>query len=148
MTAVVTELVIDVLGTPCAQGSKKAFVRGGRAVLVEASPHLPKWRAAIVAATQARMRLQSWVTLDGPIGLLVDFYMPRPASVKPSQRHRPTVPPDGDKLLRAVADALTIAGAWVDDSRVVDWHAREFYARATCGARITITPLGDQGALL
>jgi Holliday junction resolvase RusA-like endonuclease len=132
-------LVIDVEGVPAPQGSKIGrALPNGRVTMREANKALPAWRAQVIACTQARMRLTGWTTLDGPIGLRVNFYMPRPASVK---RDRPTVPPDGDKMLRAVADSLKLAGAIVDDSRIVSWHAEEFYAQTISGARIVIWPI-------
>jgi Holliday junction resolvase RusA-like endonuclease len=129
-------LTIDVCGIPAPQGSKIGrALPGGGVSLREANKALPAWRAAVIAATQARMRLTGWTKLDGPIGLRVDFYMPRPASVT---RERPTVPPDGDKMLRAVADSLKLAAAIVDDSRIVSWHAEEWYAKTITGARIVV----------
>ena len=46
---------------------------------------------------------------------------------------------DGDKLLRATADALT-GILFVDDGRVTDWIARKRYATAEepCGAWIEV----------
>jgi Holliday junction resolvase RusA-like endonuclease len=80
----------------------------------------------------------------------VDFFLPRPATVKLSKRALPIVPPDVDKLARALLDGLgqglngkvgdgVIYG---DDSQVVELLARKFYAddRAP-GADIRISPL-------
>jgi Holliday junction resolvase RusA-like endonuclease len=66
----------------------------------------------------------------------VDFFLPRPATVKLSKRALPIVPPDVDKLARALLDGLgqglngkvgdgVIYG---DDSQVVELLARKFYA--------------------
>jgi crossover junction endodeoxyribonuclease RusA len=70
----------------------------------------------------------------------VTFTFARPAAhfgtgrnahlLKPSAPARP-VPKgkdDGDKLQRAVMDALTDAGMWADDSQVVEWHGSKLYA--------------------
>lgn len=54
------------------------------------------------------------------------FYLVRPKSV-PLSRVYPSVKPDGDKLERAVFDALTIARVWRDDGRCVDGHWRKRY---------------------
>ena len=80
----------------------------------------------------------------------MDFFLPRPATVKLSKRALPIVPPDVDKLARALLDGLgqglngkvgdgVIYG---DDSQVVELLARKFYAddRAP-GADIRISPL-------
>ena len=66
----------------------------------------------------------------------MDFFLPRPATVKLSKRALPIVPPDVDKLARALLDGLgqglngkvgdgVIYG---DDSQVVELLARKFYA--------------------
>lgn len=133
-------LTIDVEGVPIPQGSKKAYIRGKRVVLVEANPELPAWRKTVIARTQARMTVTGWTKLDGMIRLSVDFFMPRPKTISVEERPRPTVPPDGDKLLRAIADSLKLAGAIVDDSRIVSWHADEWYSTTgRCGARIVVS---------
>jgi Holliday junction resolvase RusA-like endonuclease len=49
--------------------------------------------------------------------------MLKPRTVK---REHPTVPPDLDKLIRAVLDGLT-AIAYVDDSQVVEIYAKKIY---------------------
>lgn len=80
----------------------------------------------------------------------MDFFLPRPATVKLSKRALPIVPPDVDKLARALLDGLgqglngkvgdgVIYG---DDSQVVELLARKFYAddRAP-GADIRISAL-------
>ena len=73
----------------------------------------------------------------------ITFFMPRPKTVK---RHMPTVTPDVDKLCRAVLDALTDAGVWVDDSQVVDLGATKIYASGIhVGAHITVEGLAHEG---
>ena len=42
--------LLSVTGRPAPQGSKNAYVIGKRAVMVEASKHLPAWRTAVVGA--------------------------------------------------------------------------------------------------
>lgn len=133
-------LVIDVDGTPVQQGSMIPVTRGGRTVLVpDNSAALKKWREHVVDVAQARMRVEGWETLDGPIAVTIDFYLERPAS-EPN-RARPHVRPDIDKLARAVLDSLTMAGVYVDDSRVVDLHPRKHYAHQVVGARIVVAAL-------
>ena len=41
---------------------------------------------------------------------------------------RPTGTPDGDKLERAILDALKWGGAYEDDAQVTDMHWRKRYA--------------------
>jgi Holliday junction resolvase RusA-like endonuclease len=52
------------------------------------------------------------------------FFMPRPRTVK---RELPTVPPDLDKLIRAINDSATDAGIFDDDSQVVEVVAYKVY---------------------
>lgn len=111
-------------GTPVPQGSKNAYVRGGRAVLVDANARLKPWRAAVRAAAEAAIAEGGWETLDEPCRVHLGFTVPRP------KRHRwgvPAVKPDLDKLTRAVFDALTDAGVWKDDSRVVSMEVAKKY---------------------
>jgi Holliday junction resolvase RusA-like endonuclease len=80
----------------------------------------------------------------------IDFYLPRPPSIKQSKRNFPIVPPDLDKLARGVNDGLNQGPngkanngrLWGDDSQVVELLARKFYAddRAP-GADIRVIPL-------
>jgi Holliday junction resolvase RusA-like endonuclease len=80
----------------------------------------------------------------------IDFYLPRPPSVKQSKRSTPIVPPDLDKLARAACDGLGQglngkAGdgrLWGDDAQVTELLARKFYADdREPGATIRIYPL-------
>jgi len=50
------------------------------------------------------------------------------------------VRPDLDKLERAIGDALTDAGVWVDDGQVVNSHTQKWYAE-TPGVHITVLEL-------
>ena len=52
-------------------------------------------------------------------------------------------PPDLDKALRASFDAITDAGVWTDDARVVYVLASKSYGDRP-GAEIAITPIGDE----
>lgn len=58
----------------------------------------------------------------------VVFYLERPSSISKRKRPSPIVPPDLDKLCRGVADALSDAGVWGDDSQVVKLIAFKHYA--------------------
>lgn len=111
-------------GTPVPQGSKNAYLRGGRAVLVDANARLKPWRATVRDAAEAAIAEAGWETLDEPCRVYLCFTMPRP------QRPRwdvPAVKPDLDKLTRAAFDALTDAGVWRDDSRVVEMKVVKRY---------------------
>jgi Holliday junction resolvase RusA-like endonuclease len=86
----------------------------------------------------------------GPVRVEVNFYLPRPPSIKANKRALPIVPPDTDKLARAVLDGLGqgINGKsgdgrlWADDSLVVELIANKFYAdEREPGADVRITLL-------
>ena len=55
------------------------------------------------------------------------FFIPRPKSVSPQKRPRPTAKPDIDKIARAVLDALT-GTLYNDDAQVVALYVEKWYA--------------------
>lgn len=118
-------------GEPVPQGSKNAYVRAGRAVLVDTNPRLKPWRATVCAAAEAAIADEGWETLDEPCHVYLEFTMPRP---KRPRWWVPAVKPDLDKLTRAVFDALTDAGVWRDDSRVVSMEVTKWYEDDAEGA--------------
>lgn len=127
-------------GTPAPQGSKNAYVRGGRAVLVDANARLKPWRAQVREAAEEAMEDAGWKTLDEPCRVYLGFTMPKP---KRPRWDVPAVKPDLDKLTRAVFDALTDAGVWRDDSRVVDMRVTKRYedAEAVPGVWVEVQAL-------
>ena len=120
-------VIIRVDGDPQPKGSVTAFVRGNRAVTVQGGSSNKSRKAyaawAHAVASQAGAQYDGPL-LDGPLHLTVTFWLCRPKTVK---RARPHVPPDTDKLARAVLDPLT-GIVWHDDSQVCDLHAQKFYA--------------------
>lgn len=133
------ELFFDVYGIAAPQGSKKHV---GQGRFIETSKKLPAWRKAVKVAASDAMALVDWVTLSGPSELHVIFFLPRPQSVTASRRQLPTVPPDLDKLIRAVQDSCTDAGVWEDDSLVCKVTAYKVYDDTRePGASITIRSL-------
>jgi Holliday junction resolvase RusA-like endonuclease len=109
-------------GIPQPQGSKNAYQRGGKIVLVEANKNLPAWRRLVTEKLEAAN--YSCQPLTGAVSLDVMFFMPRPKTVK---RELPTVPPDLDKLIRSINDSATDAGIIEDDSQVVEIVAYKVY---------------------
>jgi Holliday junction resolvase RusA-like endonuclease len=133
------ELFFEVYGIPAPQGSKKSI---GNNRFVEASKKLPAWRRRVKDAASEACRENSWVPLSGPVELSIVFFLPRPQSVTASKRLLPTVPPDVDKLVRAVADSCSDAGVWEDDSLVCKVTAYKLYDDTRePGAIITIRSL-------
>jgi len=120
---------------PVAQGSKRAFVVGKRAVIVDTNKDkIRDFRATVsdVAAPYVGR-----FPKDTAVFLEATFYLPRPKSVR---RKHPTVAPDSDKLDRALRDALTVAGVWADDAQVVKAHILKEYA-AKPGVHVTLVEL-------
>ncbi len=121
-------ITITVHGTPAPQGSKKGFVVGKRAVLVESSAKVKPWRQAVVHAALAQLP-QGWTALDGPLVVEMIFTLRKPASAPKRRRTFPDRTPDLSKLVRATEDALTDAGVWADDARVVSCRAVKCFPR-------------------
>lgn len=111
-------LTFFVPGNPAPQGSKSHV---GKGVMVESSKALKPWRESIRWAAMHAERIGTTgplVQLSGPVMVVLEFVMKRPAST-PKRRTPPAVKrPDVDKLARAVLDALSSAGTWGDDSQV------------------------------
>ena len=122
-----TRIAFTVAGIPAPKGSARAIKRGGYAVLVASSSDANKraqssWAAAVGWA--AKIAWAGRPPFDGPVGVDVTFYVPRPKSVT---REYPEVKPDADKLLRCTLDALT-GIAYRDDAQVIAPHPTKLYA--------------------
>jgi Holliday junction resolvase RusA-like endonuclease len=121
-----------VPGDPIAQGSKNAYRRGERIVLVESAKRLPAWRYKITSAAQ-EANLTKFETEAVKVTLLFCLLQP-----KSSTRRYPTTKPDLDKLVRAVLDALT-GVAYKDDSQVCQLDVQKVYTYGEPGVYITVT---------
>ena len=115
-------------GQPVPQGSMKVI--NGHVIHTRGSA-LASWRSAIALAARKAGAFPS----RDPITITMTFIIARPKTVK---RLEPTVPPDLDKFVRAVLDALT-AIAYTDDSQVVELYAKKMYG-LTPGVKIQIAP--------
>lgn len=104
----------SVRGIPVPQGSAKAFVVKGRAVVTHANSKTKGWREDVATAAQPHAPKALW---EGAVSVEARFVLPRPASVSQSKRPLPTTKPDLDKLVRAAIDALT-GIVWRDDCQV------------------------------
>src|SRR6266566_321283 len=88
-----------VYGVPVPKGSKRAFVVKGRPILTEsAGGKLKDWARRVEEVVQ-REAAGMPAMLTGPLGVVVDFAMPRPTSV-PKRAIWHAKRPDLDKLLR------------------------------------------------
>lgn len=124
MTSV--EIEFAVPGQPVPQGSKNAYNRNGRIVLVESARGLKRWRKLVTE--EATRASHKWIMPDRntPIHVSLTFFMERPKSVR---RLHPTVKPDLDKTTRACLDAITQSGViWHDDAQVTVLVATKVYA--------------------
>lgn len=131
-------LTIVAYGQPGPQGSKKAFrnQHTGRIQQVESSKKVAPWRDDVKAAAErvvARLAGdQDWAPLDGPLLVRMVFSIVRPAghygtgrnagTLRASAPRWPSSTPDLSKLARSTEDALTAAGVWRDDARVVEYQ--------------------------
>lgn len=114
--------------------NKKRF--GPRTLIIPDSPaKLRKWRRTVRATCMAA----GVKPIPGPIELELEFWIPRPKSVK---RESPIVRgSDLDKLARAILDAID-GVAYDDDAQVVALRATKRYAGSErlAGCRIAIAP--------
>jgi crossover junction endodeoxyribonuclease RusA len=123
---------VFVPGTPRPQGSKQAFRRGSKIVLVESSKGLPAWRQQVID----EITKKEFTQFEDAVIVRIDFHHLKPKTVK---RQFMTVAPDIDKLARAILDALTISKIIKDDSYVIGLICQKFYSDKE-GAFIRIGP--------
>jgi Holliday junction resolvase RusA-like endonuclease len=112
---------IVVYGRPAPQGSKsfKGLTRAGRPILAESSKAVKPWRQCVHAAAVAARDGAS--PMEGPLRVRMIFTVPKPKSAPRRRRTWPDRAPDLSKLARSTEDALTDAGVWEDDARVVEY---------------------------
>ena len=110
---------IEVRGIPKPQGSKSPKGRNaqGHAIVVESCKALPQWRYDVTMMAIEQRQKHGKIT--GPVLMRATFTMPKPTGAPKKKRTYADKKPDLSKLVRAVEDALTAAGVWEDDARVV-----------------------------
>lgn len=139
MTPEDDEFTFVVLGRAAPQGSKDVQIgKNGKPYLVESSKRVHPWRKLIMKAAKGsdgRPR----AAFTGPVEIRIEFEFRR---AKSNTDPFPTVNTigDGDKLTRAVWDALTQAGVIQDDAYCVDWSGSKRYAEED-RAYITVRPV-------
>jgi Holliday junction resolvase RusA-like endonuclease len=115
-------LSITVYGGPAPQGSKRYLgAPGGKGRMIEMSKRVAPWRSAVVDAARTVIDSTGAVPLDGPLAVRMIFTLRKPASAPKRRRTWPDRTPDLSKLARSTEDALTDAGAIVDDARIVEY---------------------------
>lgn len=115
------QLMLIAYGRPAPQGSKRHV--GGGVMVESSSERLKPWREAVKQAALNVLAV-AWLPhpLDGPLAVRMVFTMPKPRSAPKTRRTWPDRTPDLSKLIRATEDALTDAGVWADDARVVEYE--------------------------
>lgn len=136
-----------VAGVPKPQPRAKAARIGGFVRLYTPYTKDAKaWRSAVIAAALEHCEGR---TFTGPLGLTLQFTLPRPKSHLTKKGLRPEAPlwhtsrPDADNLTKLVMDALSEAGVWSDDCIVASLATQKAYATPphSAGCFIHITPL-------
>jgi Holliday junction resolvase RusA-like endonuclease len=116
-------------------GSRRTAAGNNIPLIIEASPGLPVWRKAVSdAVIQAMHDSGDLSKFDGAVKVEAVFYVTRKKTVT---RALPTVPPDVDKLSRALLDSLK--PVWRDDSQVVRLEVSKKYATGQAGVAVTIS---------
>jgi crossover junction endodeoxyribonuclease RusA len=104
------DLEFTVFGIPAPKGSKRGFVVGSRAVVVDDNkPALRDWTRSVN-------------------DVVIDFFLPKPASAPKRRRTWPMRKPDLDKLTRAMLDPLVKVRLIADDARIVELRVSKDYA--------------------
>ena len=105
---------------PRGEGRPRAVMRGNRAGM---APHKAsdEWRKAAVASLRESLP-DGWEPLDGPLACVVVAVHKRPGNLCRKRDPDGWIPrprkPDADNIAKAVLDACSDAGVWVDDARI------------------------------
>ena len=143
------ERMAYIYGDPVPQGSSRAFNHSGRIVVTSDNPNLKKWRT--FCAFVLRKDIAKGAPIDGPVEVVLDFYLARPKShlngsgtLRKGYSVSHINKPDADKLVRAILDACTDAGVWHDDAQVVRLTATKNYAVTPelPGVRVEVRKVG------
>lgn len=119
-------LALTIPGPPVAKGRPRASVHAGR-VQMRTPKSTRDWEA--VAATMMRLSYGG-KPIDFAVALSVIAVKARPKKEEkrgPAGRYVRTTKPDTDNVMKAVADALTMAGVLLDDRFVAEWHGVAMY---------------------
>lgn len=145
---------VVAFGVPQPKGSHRMVGRSkkGSPILVNDAKGYKAWHNNVmVCGIEQMLRARLYKPLDGPLLGRFVFTMPRPESA--AARLRPDTPPDLDKLLRAVCDALKQGRVIHDDSRIVElsrlakvYPQQDPEALVGPGVIATIEPLPESNA--
>lgn len=141
-----TAALVDmwITGEPRPQGSKNAFVtKQGKVGMRESSKGVKGWRDDIyMTLGSAPDAVRAHWPYTGGVTVWAEFVLRRPASAPKKSTPAATKKPDVEKLARAVADAVTSAGVWHDDSQVTLLVTPKRIAEIgeTPGCRLVVIP--------
>lgn len=137
-----SDITLLIPGKPRSKGSYRAIVRGRHAFLASSDEHLAEWTNLIKLAWQ-HQKLEPGEHVPGPsekcFELDVNCEFSRPKSHFGTGRNagvlKPNAPlrrhcrrkPDGDKIARAIMDALENC-CWKDDCQVVMCKVRKWWS--------------------
>jgi Holliday junction resolvase RusA-like endonuclease len=109
----------SVVGIPRPEGSTQYMgMRKGKPIIIHDNPHLNAWRTDV--GRYARVAMHGRQLLTGRIAASFQFVVPAPIKM-PIGRIGPTVPPDLDKYVRGIGDALTKI-VYVDDAQITEYR--------------------------
>ena len=114
---------VNIEAEPKPQGSKNAFVKDGKAVLVEASKGVHTWRTAVTKAAKFQPPATQF---NCPVWIVLEFYLTQAPS---NRKDKPSQKPDLDKLIRSTLDALVQAGIMTDDQIITKISASKRWAK-------------------
>ena len=126
------ELYLSVPGEPVGQPRHRVCTIGGQARMYLPTKHPVKaFKAAIQAAFVENAG--KWRTIQGPVRVYINVWFSVPASWSRKKRDSHVFKyhaqkPDADNVVKAVLDALTDCGVWVDDSQVASCHVIKRWA--------------------
>lgn len=132
---------VEVRGTPRPQGALQIGSGGHNGkkfhLYNRSGAPLADWRHAVASEARARAPKAPW---SGPVVVALTFKLQKPKSAPKSRRVYPAKPPDIDKLVRAVLDALT-GVVFEDDKQVLQLWAEKDYG--VPGVRISVGRISE-----
>jgi len=130
-------------GDPKAKGSKHGYIVGGHVNVTEGKSS-KSWEATV----RAHVAGLEFERISGPVWVKLDFYLPLPKSRAPKPGSKdywkrnpvPDGPPDIDKLIRAILDALNKV-VFEDDARIIEIRATKQYSATKPGVQVEVMSL-------
>jgi Holliday junction resolvase RusA-like endonuclease len=140
-----------VVGEPKGQPRPRAFARkfGDKwQARVYDAKTAEGWKGQIASGWQ-HAKPDDFTPFTGAVSLEITFKIPRPKSHYLKSGLRDTAPlyctkkPDADNYAKAAMDALTVLGAWHDDSQVCDLKVVKMFSDGMPGALIVLKELDE-----